>query len=201
MTVAKVPQFALPRFESLDDYLAADLSDLPGRYEYWDGELIPTMTESIGNINIANYLFAMLLQLGCPLHLICLGQVEVVVPGNPKTRYPDVTILDQIHSSLLSKKATITRDMPPPRLLMEVVSPGDENSDNYKRDYQEKTWQYAAIAVQEYWLIDPNRAVIWVGTLAAGAYEFQEFRGDRLIESSTFPLLQLTADQILHVGL
>jgi Uma2 family endonuclease len=134
MTVAKSPQF-----KTLEDYLAADPADLPeGRHEYWDGELVPVMSESIGNINIASYLFALLIQAGFPPQMIGLGQVEVVVPGNPKTRYPDVTVLDETHIVLLSKKATITRDMPPPRLLAEVVSPGNENSDNYQRDYQAK---------------------------------------------------------------
>jgi Uma2 family endonuclease len=196
MTVAKSPQF-----KSLEDYLAADPADLPeGRHEYWDGELVPVMSESIGNINIASYLFALLIQAGFPPQMIGLGQVEVVVPGNPKTRYPDFTVLDESHIVLLSKKATITRDMPPPRLLAEVVSPGNENSDNYQRDYQAKARQYAAISVPEYWLIDPARSVILVGILTNGAYAFEEFRGDRAIVSSTFTDCKLTAAQILKAG-
>jgi Uma2 family endonuclease len=196
MTVAKSPQF-----KSLEDYLAADPADLPeGRHEYWDGELVPVMSESIGNINIASYLFALLIQAGFPPQMIGLGQVEVVVPGNPKTRYPDVTVLNETHIVLLSKKATITRDMPPPRLLAEVVSPGNENSDNYQRDYQAKARQYAAIGVPEYWLIDPERSVILVGILTNGAYAFEEFRGDREIVSSTFTDCKLTTAQILKAG-
>jgi Uma2 family endonuclease len=196
MTVAKSPQF-----KSLEDYLAADSADLPeGRHEYWDGELVPVMSESIGNINIASYLFALLIQAGFPPQMIGLGQVEVVVPGNPKTRYPDFTVLDESHIVLLSKKATITRDMPPPRLLAEVVSPGNESSENYQRDYQAKVHQYAAIGVPEYWLIDPERSVILVGILTNGAYEFKEFRGNRPIVSSTFVDYKLTAAQILKAG-
>jgi Uma2 family endonuclease len=196
MTVAKSPQF-----KSLEDYLAADPSDLPeGRYEYWDGELVPVMSASIGNINIATYLFALLIQAGFPPQLICLGQVEVIVPGNPKTRYPDFTVLDEAHIALLSKKATITRDMPPPRLLAEVVSPGSENSENYKRDYQDKARQYAEIGVPEYWLIDPERSVILVGILTNESYEFQEFQGAQPIVSPTFNAQNLTAEQILKAG-
>ncbi len=196
MTVAKSPQF-----KSLEDYLAADPADLPeGRHEYWDGELVPVMSESIGNINIASYLFALLIQAGFPPQMIGLGQVEVVVLGNPKTRYPDFTVLDEAHIVLLSKKATITRDMPPPRLLAEVVSPGNENSDNYQRDYQAKARQYATIGVPEYWLIDPERSVILVGILTNGAYEFEEFRGNRAIVSLTFTDYKLTAAQILKAG-
>jgi Uma2 family endonuclease len=194
MTVTKAPQF-----ESLAEYLAADPADLPeGRYEYWDGELVPVMSESIGNINIASYLFALLIQAGIAPQFLCTGQVEVVVPGTPKTRYPDLTVLDEVHLAFLNKKATITRDMPPPRLLVEVVSPGNENSANYKRDYQDKAEQYAAIGVQEYWLIDPEREVILVGILVGGAYAFQEFRGEMTIVSPTFSGIGFTTDQVLH---
>jgi Uma2 family endonuclease len=196
MTVAKSPQF-----KSLEEYLAADPANLPeGRHEYWDGELVPVMSESIGNINIASYLFALLIQAGFPPQMIGLGQVEVVVPGNPKTRYPDFTVLDAAHTVLLSKKATITRDMPPPRLLAEVVSPGNENSENYRRDYADKVRQYAAIGVPEYWLIDPERSVIAIGILVGGMYQFQEFRGNQPIVSDTFPEFHLTAQQILIAG-
>jgi Uma2 family endonuclease len=196
MTIAQSP-----KFKSLEDYLAADPADLPeGPYEYWDGELVPVMTESIGNINIAGYLFALLIQAGFPPQMLGMGQIEVLVPGNPKTRYPDFIVLDESHQVLLSKKATITRKMPPPRMLAEVVSPGDENSDNYRRDYQEKVGQYAAIGVPEYWLIDPARSVILVGILTGGAYAFQEFRGAQRIESATFADCQLTAEHILKAG-
>ncbi len=87
--------------------------------------------------------------------------------------------------------------MPPPRLLVEVVSPGDENSDNYKRDYQEKCQHYAAIGVPEYWLIDPDRQVILIGRLIGGTYQFQTFRNQETLVSATFPTLPLTAAQVL----
>lgn len=196
MSLTKAPQFT-----SLEQYLATDPSELPeGRFEYWEGELVPVMTESIGNINIANYLLFLLIQAGIPPQLLSTGQVEVVVPGTPKTCYPDVIVLADVHRSLLSKKATITRDMPPPQLLAEIVSPGNQTSGNYKRDYQEKALQYAAIAVPEYWVIDPDRTVILVGTLVNGAYDFQEFRGAMRLVSVTFPEIQLTAEQVLQLG-
>ncbi len=90
--------------------------------------------------------------------------------------------------------------MPPPRLLAEVVSPGDEDSDNYQRDYVQKPQQYASIGVAEYWIIDPHRAWVMVGTLADGAYQYQAFQGDAVIQSPTFPGLKLTAAQVLRVG-
>jgi Uma2 family endonuclease len=190
-----------PLFTSFEAYLAADPADLPeGRYEYWDGELVPVMSESIGNDTIANFIFLALVEAGLPFRLIRPGKVEVVVPGRPRTRYPDLVVLEEVHLTLLKSRATITRDMPPPRLLAEVVSPGNEKSENYKRDYEEKASQYAQIGVPEYWLIDPDRAIVSVGILAEGSYQFTQFTGSQTLRSPTFPSLKLTVEQILNAA-
>ena len=193
MTVTKA------RFASFEEYLTADASDLPeGRCEYWDGELIEVMTESSGNDDIANYLFAVLLQMGIYRKLIRPGRAEVEVIGKPRTRFPDLTVLDEVHLPLVESRLTITRQMPPPRLVVEVVSPGAESKPNYIRDYRDKRDQYAAIAIPEYWIIDPDRAWFMVGTLIDGRYQFATFRGNEPIVSPTFPELKLTAAQVLE---
>jgi Uma2 family endonuclease len=194
MTVAKAPQF-----KSFEEYLAADPSDLPeGRCEYWDGELVPVMAESGFNALLANWLFFALASAGVPIAVLRPHSCEVEVPGRPRTRYPDLTVLDEAHIPLIAKNERITRKMPPPRLLVEVVSPGDEDSDNYQRDYVLKARQYAAISVPEYWLVDPDREWVKVGTLIDGTYRYETFRGDEAIVSPTFPNLTLTAEQVLR---
>ncbi len=136
--------FTKSKFVSLEAYLTAELSDLPeGRREYWDGELAPVMTESLLNSVIANYLYFLLIQAGIDHELVHPGKVEIVVPGRPRTRFPDLTVLDDMHLVMLEKRSTIPSEGLPPRLVVEVVSPGDENSENYKRDYQDKRDQYA----------------------------------------------------------
>ena len=191
--------FTKARFASFEAYLTAAESDLPeGRCEYWDGELVPVMTESIGNDDIANYLYLLLIQMGIYRKLLRPGKVEVEVIGKPKTRFPDLTVLDEVHLTLLEKRATITRKMPPPRLVVEVVSPGDESEDNYTRDYLDKRDQYAAIAIPEYWIVDPDRAWIMVGILISGAYQFETFTDNQTIVSPTFPELKLTAAIVLN---
>jgi Uma2 family endonuclease len=196
MTVAKSPQF-----RNFEAYLAADPAELPeGRCEYWDGELVPVMTESGLNALLANCLFANLIKAGIPIAILRPHSCEVEVPGRPRTRYPDLTVLADVHVALTARRETITRDMLPPRMLVEVVSPGDENSENYKRDYEDKAKQYALIGVPEYWLIDPDRAWVKVGSLVDGVYEFQDFTGNQVIQSSTFPGLTLTAAQVLTAG-
>jgi Uma2 family endonuclease len=204
MTIANRPSptsAKSPQFKCFAEYLAADPADLPeSRCEYWDGELVPVMAESIDNLAIANYLFAVLIQAGIPINCLYPHSCEIEVPGQPRSRYPDLTLIDEVHLRLLKKRATITRDMPPPRLLAEVVSPGSETSDNYKRDYQEKARQYAQIGVPEYWLIDPQRAVVLVGLWVGSSYQFAPFAGSQIIVSPTFPGLKLTAEQLLNAG-
>jgi Uma2 family endonuclease len=109
-------------------------------------------------------------------------------------------VLDEAHLTLLARRGTITREMPPPRLVVEVVSPGNERSENDQRDYEEKPLQYAVIGVPEYWIIDPDREWIKVGTLIKGEYQFETFREDTALVSLVFPDLPFTVAQILTVG-
>lgn len=90
--------------------------------------------------------------------------------------------------------------MPPPRLVVEVVSPGDENSDNYTRDYHDKRDQYADRGIPEYWLIDPQRSWVMVGLLVAGRYEFTTFRENQAIGSQVLPTLDFTVARVLARG-
>ena len=180
-------------FASFEAYLSAEASDLPeGRCEYWDGELVPVMTESLNNGTIATFIQLALIAIGVSFKLI-RHNCEVEVIGKPQSRIPDLTIIDEIHLTLLKKRATITRKMPPPPLVVEVVSPGNENSDNYRRDYEAKCDQYAATAIPEYWIVDPDRAWVMVGTLVSGAYQFETFTDNQTIVSPTLPELKLTA--------
>jgi Putative restriction endonuclease len=105
MTVAKSPQF-----KSFEEYLSADPSDLPeGRCEYWDGELVPVMSESGFNALLANYLFILLMNSGIPFQLIRPHSCEVEVPGRPRTRYPDLTVLEEAHVPLIAMSESPVR--------------------------------------------------------------------------------------------
>ncbi len=147
--------FTKARFTSFEEYLRTDPSDLPEeRCEYWDGELVPVMSESLMNDTIAVFIQLALISIGISFKLIRPGRVEVEVIGRPRTRFPDLTVLEDVHVALLEKRSTITQRMPPPRLVVEVVSPGSENSENYIRDYQNKRDQYAAIGIPEYWITE-----------------------------------------------
>jgi Uma2 family endonuclease len=194
MTVATQKKMSLEEYLSYDDGTDA-------RYELVDGVLVEMGAENDINIMIEGYLVAILLQVA-PHYLIRRG-TEIEVTGTAaKTRYPDLMVLTEATLSAMTrdKRSLILKDMPPPALVVEVVSPGDPGEENYDRDYIDKRAEYAARKVPEYWLIDPLRQVVLVWTLQNTQYVGRPFTGNQPIVSPTFPGLKLAADQILGAG-
>jgi Uma2 family endonuclease len=197
MTQAKL------RFANFGEYLT--WSDDPenhmeGRYELIDGELVELMPEAEPNLAIAKFIFLMLVTAGVPMRLVLIGGCEVQVPvlqsGDAANRYPDLLVVRAEHISLMTKRATITLDMPPPRMAVEVVSPGKRNRN---RDYVNKRAQYEAIGVDAYWIIDRQAQVVVVFELEQSAYKkVGEFKDGDIVPCSTCPALALTAEQILN---
>ena len=87
---------------------------------------------------------------------------------DPANRFPDLVVFREEHVALTKKRLTITRQMPPPLLIAEVVSPGKENRE---RDYEHKRVQYAQLGVLEYWLIDPETEMVTILALEKGEYQ------------------------------
>ncbi|WP_315874388.1 Uma2 family endonuclease [Leptodesmis sichuanensis] len=122
--------------------------------------------------------------------------MPVLHPKDAANRYPDLVVLRPEHLELTQRRLTITLDMPPPRLIAEVVSPGKTNRD---RDYIHKRAQYAAIGVPEYWLLDPGAQTLMVLTLEGEAYrEVDVFGKQEAIASIEVPELELTVEQIFE---
>jgi Uma2 family endonuclease len=185
---------------SIEEYLTYD-DGTDARYELVDGVLVEMGAENDINIMIEGYLVAILLQVA-PHYLIRRG-TEIEVTGTAaKTRYPDLMVLTEATLSAMTrdKRSLILKDMPPPALVVEVVSPGDPGDDNYDRDYIDKRAEYAARKVPEYWLIDPVRQVVLVWTLQNTQYVGRTFTGNQSIVSLIFPGLNLTAAQALNAG-
>lgn len=186
------------RFPTFEDYLAYD-DGSDQRYEWIDGVLRLLPPESESNDFLArSLLFLLVSRAIVPLRQIvihtCEVQVPVLHPGDAANRFPDLVILDEIHLALTQKRLTIRIEMPPPRLVAEVVSPGKQN---YARDYDRKRDQYAARGIPEYWLIDPQMQAILVLHLVDGAYQsIGEFRDQQLVRSPSFPSLNLTPAQL-----
>ena len=200
MTQAKL------KFASFADYLA--WSDDPanfreGRFELVHGELVAVPPESGVNRTIANRLFFLLVAAGVvPLERVHSGQCEVQVPvlrsGDSANRYPDLVVLRDEHIALTQRRLTITLDMPPPWLVVEVISPGKRNRE---RERIRKLAQYAARCIPEYWLVDPEAETVTVLVWESGEYfQSQTARGNEVISSNEFPELRLTSDQLFGGG-
>ena len=154
--MVQLTQKQTPRFQSFEDYLAYD--DGSDRlYELFNGELIEVPPESGFNVEIANLFFALFLPIVGHRKIRGHG-LELEVRGEPKNRYPDLTIIRDEHIEQLKKRNTIRLSMAPPLLVMEVVSPGAIQRD---RDYIAKRHQYEELDISEYWIVNPEDQTIW----------------------------------------
>lgn len=151
---------------TLEEYLVYD-DGTDTKYELIDGELVEMPPESDRNNLISLYLLVEFFKF-VPIKLIRHKDTEIVVTGNrTRVRFPDLIILtEELFAAIDGRRATITQDMPPPALVVEVVSPGKVNED---RDYRYKRSEYAARGIPEYWIVDPSQAkvtvLIWVDGL------------------------------------
>lgn len=193
---------AKSRFRTFEEYAALDPSELPeGNYELVDGVIVEMGAENDQNLEIVSFLFSVFLQF-VPYNLLRRG-TEIAVPSRSVTsRFPDLTVLTEETRAAMKRdrRSLVESDMPAPRLVVEVVSPGEPGSDNYDRDYIEKPREYAKRGIPEFWLIDPLREVVLVLSLVEKTYKTAKFRGNDQIKSSAFPTLSLTAQQILAAG-
>ncbi|MCC5638237.1 Uma2 family endonuclease [Nostoc sp. CHAB 5844] len=182
---------------TLDEYLKYD-DRTDNQYELVAGELVAVPPESPKNVHIALFLLVNFLKF-VPVNRLS-HKAEIVISGfRATTRVPDLVVLTDELATILqgATRSTITLDMPPPALVVEVVSPGKVNED---RDYRYKRSEYAARGIAEYWIVDPQANRITVLTLVDGLYEETSFVGNALIVSNVFLQLQVTAEQVLNAG-
>jgi Uma2 family endonuclease len=193
---------AKTRFTTIEEYAALTTSDLPeGRFELVYGEIIEMGAETDQNIKIAIFLITVLVQY-IPFYLLRRGTEIQVKSPFVTCREPDLIVLTpEANDAMQADKRSIIRlSMPNPLLVVEVVSPGDENDPNYQRDYLEKPHEYAQRGIPEYWRIDPSQKVVAVLRLEGTAYQVTEFQGSDRVLSPAFPELTLTAEAILNPG-
>jgi Uma2 family endonuclease len=189
---------ATNRLMTLEEYLNFD-NGTDTRYELVNGELTEMPSESDLNNVIAIFLLAEFFRV-VPARLLRRG-TEIVTSGFRSTaRIPDLMVLTEDSANALagSTRSIILPDMPPPALVVELVSPGTVNE---QRDYRYKRSEYAARGIAEYWLVDAQQALVMVLNLVAGLYEETVFKGGDRIISPTFPTLELTAAQVLQTDI
>jgi Uma2 family endonuclease len=191
---------ATQRRMSLEEYLTYD-DGTDARYELVDGVLVEMGAESRCNIKIAFFLIEVFLQLVGRGRLGIKEKIQVD-SEYVSARDPDLIIHSDDSALAIEgrKESCLFLNEPNPLIVIEVVSPGTESTDNYKWDYEQKPKEYAARGIPEMWLIDPARSVVLVLTLTDGEYQEATFTGNSVIISPTFPGLTLSAIEVLTAG-
>ncbi|MEQ9000541.1 MAG: Uma2 family endonuclease [Coleofasciculus sp. B1-GNL1-01] len=191
MTIAS-PKMTLEEYLNYDD-------GTDTRYELVNGELVVMPPESDLNQRIAIFLLIYLSQQGIPAYRLRVGTEMVVSGSRATTRLPDLMVLSEELATALegASRSTVTLDMPPPELVVEVVSPGKKGID---RDYRYKRSEYAARGIAEYWIVDPIEGRVTVLEWVEGLYEERVFQGNERIVSPLLPDLDLTCERVMNAG-
>jgi Uma2 family endonuclease len=186
ITLNQAPSMTLEEFFNYDDGTDA-------MYELEDGELLSMPAESERNQRIAMFILVCLVQLGIPSSQLRM-KTEIVTTGS-RVRVPDLVVFSEELATMMegAKRSTIMPEMPPPLLVVEVVSPNQSN-----RDYRYKRSEYAARGIAEYWIVDPLQERVTVLEWVEGFYEEKVYTGDNAIASPIFTELKLTAAQVLQ---
>lgn len=182
---------------TLEEYIGYD-DGTDTRYELVDGVLIEMGAENPINNTIAMFLISRFLQLGIPFYRLANGHQVAVSSGQASARQPDLVVHSEASAAAILDGGTLlTVEMPPPLLVVEVVSNSASDKKSRDRDYVEKRAEYAQRGIPEYWIIDPIAAAILILTLHNGTYQQQQFTADATVVSPAFPQLNLTANQML----
>ena len=173
---------------SFEEYLQHD--DLDNRYELVDGKLELMNPPTFRHILICDFirdaLKAEINRLQLPWLAMREGGIRT---GWRKSRIADVYVVkkEQIIDSLDESGVLQTS----PLLVIEVVSP-----ESTKRDYRYKRSEYAALGINEYWIVDPIEQQLTILVLNEGLYDETVFTCDSNLVSTTFSEIKLTPQQI-----
>jgi Uma2 family endonuclease len=188
MTVATAKKMTLEEFLQFDD-------GTDNLYELENGELISMPLESEINRRIATFLLIYFSKLGIPYYRLSMKTEIAVNSRQVGVRVPDLVVFSEELATVMqgATRSLILMDMPPPLLVVEVVSPNQEN-----RDYRYKRSEYAARGITEYWIVDPMGQKVTVLEWVEGFYEQRVYTGDEVICSPLFTDLKLTAGEVLN---
>ncbi|MGK7963200.1 Uma2 family endonuclease [Crocosphaera sp.] len=178
---------------SFEDYCTyRDESD--HRYELVDGKLVLMNPPSFQHLLIAKFLEGYFDQLirEKSLPLLCFKEAGVRT-GWRKSRISDLCIIEaNIIQELLGQSAIVEIA---PLLIVEIISP-----ESRTRDYRYKRSEYAALGVDEYWIVDPINKTITILLLEEGLYEETVYHSSDQLVSRLFSKLDLTVDHVLLSG-
>lgn len=177
---------------TFEDYLIYD-DGTDNHYELVDGQLLLMNPPRVEHFLISKFLER---QLDAEIERLSLPWLtfrEVGVrTGFNKSRLVDLCVVAREQARELLGRAAVFQTVP--RSIVEVVSP-----ESITRDYRYKRSEYAALGVLEYWIVDPLETKVTRLLWKEGLYEETVFTGNRVISSSVFPELALTADRVFAI--
>jgi Uma2 family endonuclease len=192
---------------SFDDFITWLPEGSPCRYELRDGEILEMPKPRGKHSEIAGFIISELNFIIRQTPLPYLIPKESIVKSiDGKSGYePDIIVLDKemLAQDLRWEAESIITQGSSVKLAVEVVST------NWQDDYAIKQIAYQALGIQEYWIVDylglggrtfighPKQPTISVYYLVDGEYDLHQFRGGELIQSPTFPKLELSIDLLL----
>jgi Uma2 family endonuclease len=207
MTVAAAKKMTFEEFLNYDD-------GTDNLYELENGELIQMPLESELNRRIVMFLVAYFLKLGIPFYRLSMKTEVAVNSRQVGVRVPDLTLFSEELATVMqgAARSLILMDMPPPLLVVEVVSqcvarvprveateePVRVSPNQENRDYRYKRSEYAARGIAEYWIVDPIAQKVTVLEWVEGFYDERVYQGESVLVSSIFANLQLTAAEVLQ---
>ncbi|MGV2830320.1 Uma2 family endonuclease [Myxosarcina sp. GI1(2024)] len=174
---------------SFEEYLRYE-DDPDHRYELVDGKLVLMNPPSFRHILIAKFIER---ELDKEINRLQLPWLSIreggIRTGWRKSRIADVYVVEKERVMNSLDKSGVCEI--PPLLVVEVVSP-----DSIKRDYRYKRSEYAALGINEYWIVDPRSQQVTILVLDEGLYEETQFINEQIIVSPTFTELKLLPKQI-----
>jgi Uma2 family endonuclease len=193
---------------SFDEFLARYGGD--NRYELIDGEVFdlePTGLHEEVAAFITTKVCVQIDKTNLPWFVLQRGLLRPSHLSMTAFR-PDVAVVDrdELSKELLWSNQSILTLGSSIKFVAEVVS------SNWQNDYARKVEDYAVLGIPEYWIADyaglggtrhigkPKQPTLSICTLVDGEYDILQFRGNQTITSTIFPVLKLTAEQVLRAG-
>lgn len=131
----------------------------------------------------------------CQIFTDIIGiEIPKYAQGEHEERIPDLVVVDDELSALIDMETncTITLDMPPPLLVVEVVSPS-----SIKDDIKQKSIEYKSRNVTDYLAIDWRNRVVHHWNRLGDDWYSTEYRDDDRIRLISFPMLNVTVSQLV----
>jgi Uma2 family endonuclease len=197
---------AATKTTTFDEFIAWLPERSECRYELHDGEIIEMPKARGQHSRISGFIIAELnIEIRKSKLPYFIPSESIVKSIDNKSGYePDAIVLNErsIDDEPRWEKESILTSGNTIPLIVEVVST------NWQDDYWTKFSAYQELGIAEYWIVDylglggrrfignPKQPTISICQLVDGEYDVRLFRDREILQSSIFPELQLTANEV-----